>query len=141
MIAQYTISVAVDMRTLLDRNNFSSRSNGQVAAHRVTAYYQNAFVNDACNQRTQLSVLGPEFELWLGLGLWLVFRVNNETMWFVSTAAVSTCRASSNTNKGVCVNAPVGQRGIWLPIVRQLYYTCRILPRMTPIRLTIVVIA
>ena len=30
------ISVAVDMRTLLDRNNFSSRANGQVAAHRVT---------------------------------------------------------------------------------------------------------
>ena len=30
------ISVAVDMRTLLDRNNFSSSSNGQVAAHRVT---------------------------------------------------------------------------------------------------------
>ena len=26
------ISVAVDMRTLLDRNNFSSKSNGQVAA-------------------------------------------------------------------------------------------------------------
>ena len=30
------ISVAVDMRTLLDRNNFSSSSNGQVAAHQVT---------------------------------------------------------------------------------------------------------
>ena len=30
------ISVAVDMRTLLDRKNFSSSSNGQVAAHRVT---------------------------------------------------------------------------------------------------------
>ena len=29
-------SVAADMRTLLDRNNFSSSSNGQVAAHRVT---------------------------------------------------------------------------------------------------------
>ena len=27
------ISVAVDMRTFLDRNNFSSSSNGQVAAH------------------------------------------------------------------------------------------------------------
>ena len=30
------ISVAVDMRTLLDRKNCSSSSNGQVAAHRVT---------------------------------------------------------------------------------------------------------
>ena len=30
------VSVAVDIRTLLDRNNFSSSSNGQVAAHRVT---------------------------------------------------------------------------------------------------------
>ena len=30
------ISVAVDMRTLLDRNNFGSIFNGQVAAHRVT---------------------------------------------------------------------------------------------------------
>ena len=30
------ISVAVDMRTLLDRNSFSSSSNGHVAAHRVT---------------------------------------------------------------------------------------------------------
>ena len=30
------ISVAVDVRTLLDRNHFSSSSNGQVAAHRVT---------------------------------------------------------------------------------------------------------
>ena len=30
------ISVAVDMRTLLDRNNFSFSSNGQVAAHRAT---------------------------------------------------------------------------------------------------------
>ena len=30
------ISVAVDMRTLLDRTNFSSRTNGQVAARRVT---------------------------------------------------------------------------------------------------------
>ena len=30
------ISVAVDMRTLLDRKNYSSSSNGQVAAHRVT---------------------------------------------------------------------------------------------------------
>ena len=30
------ISVAVDMRTLLDRKSFSSSSNGQVAAHRVT---------------------------------------------------------------------------------------------------------
>ena len=30
------ISVAVDMRTLLDRKNFSSSSNGQVAAHRAT---------------------------------------------------------------------------------------------------------
>ena len=30
------ISVAVDMRTLLDRKNFSSSSNGQVAAHWVT---------------------------------------------------------------------------------------------------------
>ena len=41
MIAQYLhISVAVDMRTLLDINNFSSSSNGQVAAQRVTAYYQ-----------------------------------------------------------------------------------------------------
>ena len=38
------ISVAVDMRTLLDRKNFSSSSNGQVAAHRVTAYYQKAFL-------------------------------------------------------------------------------------------------
>ena len=36
------ISVAVDMRTLLDRNNFSSRTNGQVAARRMTAYYQKA---------------------------------------------------------------------------------------------------
>ena len=37
MIAQYLhISVAVDMRTLLDINNFSSSSNGQVAAQRVT---------------------------------------------------------------------------------------------------------
>ena len=35
MIAQYTFSVAVDMRTLLDRNNFSSKTNGQVAARRV----------------------------------------------------------------------------------------------------------
>ena len=35
MIAQY-ISVAVDMRTLLDRKMFSFSSNGQVAAHRVT---------------------------------------------------------------------------------------------------------
>ena len=30
------ISVVVDMRTLLDRNNFCSRINGQVAARRVT---------------------------------------------------------------------------------------------------------
>ena len=30
------VSVAVDMRTLLDRKNFSSSSNGRVAAHRVT---------------------------------------------------------------------------------------------------------
>ena len=30
------ISVAVDMRTLLERNNFSSRTNDQVAARRVT---------------------------------------------------------------------------------------------------------
>ena len=30
------VSVAVDMRTLLDRNNFSSSSNGQVSARRVT---------------------------------------------------------------------------------------------------------
>ena len=30
------ISVDVDLRTLLDRKNFSSNSNGQVAAHRVT---------------------------------------------------------------------------------------------------------
>ena len=30
------ISVAVDMRTLLDRKNFSSITNGQVAARRVT---------------------------------------------------------------------------------------------------------
>ena len=30
------ISVAVDMRTLLDRNTFSSITNGQVAARRVT---------------------------------------------------------------------------------------------------------
>ena len=30
------ISVAVDMRTLLDMKNSSSSSNGQVAAHRVT---------------------------------------------------------------------------------------------------------
>ena len=30
------ISVALDMHTLLDRNNFSSSSNGQVAAHWVT---------------------------------------------------------------------------------------------------------
>ena len=37
MIAQYLhVLVAVDMRTLLDRNNFSSSSNGQVAAYRVT---------------------------------------------------------------------------------------------------------
>ena len=36
MIAQYTFSLAVDMRALLDMNNFSSSSNGQVAAHRVT---------------------------------------------------------------------------------------------------------
>ena len=28
------ISVAIDMRTLLDRNNFCSRTNGQVAARR-----------------------------------------------------------------------------------------------------------
>ena len=32
------ISVAIDMRTLLDRKNFSSSSNGQVAAHRVTGF-------------------------------------------------------------------------------------------------------
>ena len=38
------ISVAVDMRTLLDRNNFSSIANGQVAARRVTAYYQKALI-------------------------------------------------------------------------------------------------
>ena len=30
------ILVALDMRTLLDRNNFSSKTNGQVAARRVT---------------------------------------------------------------------------------------------------------
>ena len=30
------ISVAVDMRTLLDGTHFSSRTNGQVAARRVT---------------------------------------------------------------------------------------------------------
>ena len=30
------ISVTVDMRTLLDRKNFSSRTNGQMAARRVT---------------------------------------------------------------------------------------------------------
>ena len=30
------ISVAVDMRTLLGRKNISSRTNGQVAARRVT---------------------------------------------------------------------------------------------------------
>ena len=30
------ILVAVEMCTLLDRNNFSSSSNGQMAAHRVT---------------------------------------------------------------------------------------------------------
>ena len=35
IIAQYTFSVAVDMRTLLDRKNFSSKTNGQVAARRV----------------------------------------------------------------------------------------------------------
>ena len=34
------ISVAVDMHTLLDRKNFSSRTNGKVAARPVTAYYQ-----------------------------------------------------------------------------------------------------
>ena len=34
MIVQYT-SLPVDMRTLLDRKNFSSRTNGQVAARRV----------------------------------------------------------------------------------------------------------
>ena len=38
------ISVAVDMRTLLDRKNFSSSADGQVAAHRVTVYYQKALV-------------------------------------------------------------------------------------------------
>ena len=37
MIVQYIIiSVDVDMRTLLERKNSSSSSNGQVAAHRVT---------------------------------------------------------------------------------------------------------
>ena len=34
--ATVPISVAVDMRTLLDRNNLSSRTNGQVAARRMT---------------------------------------------------------------------------------------------------------
>ena len=36
IVSIVSISVAVDMRTLLDRKNFSSSSNGQVAAHRVT---------------------------------------------------------------------------------------------------------
>ena len=36
MIAHLHISVAVYMRTLLDRNTFSSSSNGQVAARRAT---------------------------------------------------------------------------------------------------------
>ena len=36
MIAHLHISVAVDMRTLLDREKISSGSNGQVATHRVT---------------------------------------------------------------------------------------------------------
>ena len=36
MIAQ--THVAVDMRTLSDRNNLSSRTNGQVAARRVTGF-------------------------------------------------------------------------------------------------------
>ena len=35
-VAAIHISVVVNMRTLLDRNNFSSRTNGQVAARRVT---------------------------------------------------------------------------------------------------------
>ena len=39
------ISVAVDMRTLLDRKNFSSRTNGQVAARRVTGLIIKWFEN------------------------------------------------------------------------------------------------
>ena len=35
MISRH-VSVALDMRTLLDRKNISSRTNGQVAARRVT---------------------------------------------------------------------------------------------------------
>ena len=36
MIAQKHFSSLIDMRTLLDRKNISSRTNGQVAARRVT---------------------------------------------------------------------------------------------------------
>ena len=43
---RHCISIAVDMRTLLDRKNFSSSSDDQVAAHRVTAYYQKALEVD-----------------------------------------------------------------------------------------------
>ena len=42
------ISVALDMHTLLDRKNISSRTNGQVGASRVTAYYQKAGIIDVC---------------------------------------------------------------------------------------------
>ena len=38
------ISVAVDMRTLMDRNNFSSSSNCQVTAHRVTGLIIKALI-------------------------------------------------------------------------------------------------
>ena len=51
------ISVAVDMRTLLDGNNFSSSSNGQVAAHRVTGLFNKikALVKPDCSASSGLA--------------------------------------------------------------------------------------
>ena len=44
------ISVAVDMRTLLERKNFSFSSNGQVAAHRVTELISKRLCYNSRNQ-------------------------------------------------------------------------------------------
>ena len=56
------MSVAVDMRTLLDRNIFSSRTNGQVAARRVTGLIIKRLWSDVQFVRVQTF----EVMLWCG---------------------------------------------------------------------------
>ena len=53
------ISVAVDMHTLLDRKNFSSNSNGQIAAHQVTELIiKRLWLYDPLDYRSAVSIIG-----------------------------------------------------------------------------------